>query len=321
MRAHVRRRARESEEESVFVSMTDMTISFLIILMILLAFFASRFTDEEMVPRPDLVAEQLKAERLERQLDELKRLLAAMVPREQLFTEQRRALQLQHHIDELKRQLAALRRPDPLEAYLRDVALSRKTALAELQRKIRVEFPDLDVVTSAENDALRFQGEGLFAHASDRLERNKLSIVERVAELLDELLPCYSVGPRSNHDLVCNPGYAVVEAVQIEGHTDAVGEDDYNMKLASNRAISTYAAMTNRAPRLFDHKNLRGEPGLSVAGYGENRPVADNETPQGRATNRRIDLRFIMYAPNQSEEIAGIREKLKQRRIDVRSAE
>ena len=41
------------------------------------------------------------------------------------------------------------------------------------------------------------------------------------------------------------------------------------------------------------------------------RPVAGNDTPAGRATNRRIDLRIIMYTPSRSEEIDNIRKALR----------
>ena len=51
MRGNARRSAREEEEESAFVSMTDMTVSFLFIVMIVLAFFASRLRDPNQVPK------------------------------------------------------------------------------------------------------------------------------------------------------------------------------------------------------------------------------------------------------------------------------
>ena len=46
---------------------------------------------------------------------------------------------------------------------------------------------------------------------------------------------------------------------------------------------------------------------MSFAGYGQDRPITSNETPEGRATNRRIDLRFIMVTPSSTDEIATIR--------------
>ena len=392
MRAQVRRRHRQEEEESVFVSMTDMTISFLIILMILLAFFASRFSNEEVVPleRFEEVQEMVtslqdtiallsvRAAVTPEEVDDLREALASarsdLTRAEAAFEEEKARLEaalarakadiaaaedelarmrrearaqdrsldqaratidrlndtiaslqaelarlrplealvddLRAQIADLQQQIADLQRPDPLEQYLRQVAGSRRIALEELRDAIRTEFPDLEVVISSESDALRFQGEGLFTSGSTNLAADKRQIVERIAELLDGLLPCYTLGPRSAYRAECNPGYAVIEAVQIEGHTDDVGSDTYNMGLGSGRAASTYGAMTTHVPVLLAHANLDGEPVLSTAGYGENRPAVSNETPEGRATNRRIDLRFIMYSPSRSEEIAIIRQRL-----------
>ena len=71
MRSIGRKRRDEDEEESVFVPMTDMTVSFLFIVMILLAFFAVQFTDEDNVPRS--VYEEVVSER-NGLIDEVKRL-------------------------------------------------------------------------------------------------------------------------------------------------------------------------------------------------------------------------------------------------------
>jgi|AVFP01.1.fsa_nt_gi outer membrane protein OmpA-like peptidoglycan-associated protein len=329
MRAHVRRRRRDEEEESAFVSMTDLTISFLIIIMILLAFFASRFVDEEMVPRPMLDAARSRADGLRAERDALSERLDAAADRVAMLEAEadrraadlvaalRLAMELRAEADRLqaenaalRREIEALRRPDPLEAYLGRVAEARGIALRQLRDAIQAEFPDLNVVVSSESDALRFQGEGLFSSGSKTLGTDKRRIVERIAELLDGVLPCYSLGPRSAHANDCNPGYAVIEAVQIEGHTDEVGSDTYNMDLGSGRAVSTYNAMTAQVPGLLEHRNLDGEPVLSVAGYGENRPVVANTSDEGRSTNRRIDLRIIMFSPSSSTEIGMIRERL-----------
>jgi hypothetical protein len=68
--------------------------------------------------------------------------------------------------------------------------------------------------------------------------------------------------------------------------------------------------MLETRPDLTDHQNYRDQPVLSVAGYGQMRPVASNESIEERATNRRIDLRIIMHTPAGSQEIDMIRERL-----------
>ncbi|WP_294948500.1 OmpA family protein [Sulfurivirga sp.] len=71
----------------------------------------------------------------------------------------------------------------------------------------------------------------------------------------------------------------------IEGHTDAIGCRDDNLKLSWNRA----QAVRDYLVRAL---GLPAEQ-VYVVGYGEARPVADNHDPQARARNRRIELRVV----------------------------
>ncbi len=65
----------------------------------------------------------------------------------------------------------------------------------------------------------------------------------------------------------------------IEGHTDNVGGDDSNQVLSQQRADAVRNALTELG---VDEKRLR------AVGFGESKPIASNETPTGRAKNRRI---------------------------------
>jgi outer membrane protein OmpA-like peptidoglycan-associated protein len=69
--------------------------------------------------------------------------------------------------------------------------------------------------------------------------------------------------------------------VSIEGHTDSIGGHDYNMKLSQDRAASIVTAVK---------KGGIDESRLTSAGYGPNNPVATNDTDEGRAKNRRVEL-------------------------------
>lgn len=357
MRAQAKRLRHEEEEESAFISMTDMTVGFLFIMMILLAFFASQMQEPDAVSRLDydrVVAErdswQERAEsraevilRLEAEIEALKRqrerlqaevsdlntaleverakvteltsgLEAARTRIADLEARIRELLQQvaerDEQIEDLRRQLAELQKIDPLEAYLAQVSQARREVLQRLRDAIRADFPDLQVELSEESDALRFQGEGLFASGRSDLVRDRREIVARLAQRLDEVLPCFTLGEASRFDPDCNPGFVMIEAVQIEGHTDDVGTDRVNRNLSAARANSTFFAMTQAAEQVMQHQNLKRQPVLSVAAYGPDRPVASNETPEGRATNRRIDLRFIMVTPQDTDGIEIIREAL-----------
>ena len=70
------------------------------------------------------------------------------------------------------------------------------------------------------------------------------------------------------------------EIVAVEGHTDSVGADKINKDLSTKRAISVADYLAS----------LAGGYKIGYIGYGESRPIASNETKQGRAINRRVDL-------------------------------
>jgi len=69
--------------------------------------------------------------------------------------------------------------------------------------------------------------------------------------------------------------------IEVAGHTDNVGSDDYNFKLSENRAKSVVEFISSKG---IDKKRL------SPKGYGKTRPVADNSTEEGRSQNRRVEL-------------------------------
>lgn len=71
--------------------------------------------------------------------------------------------------------------------------------------------------------------------------------------------------------------------VEISGHTDTDGKDDYNLKLSENRAKSVVDYLISKG---VDPKRL------SYKGYGETRPIAPNNTAEGKSKNRRIEFRI-----------------------------
>lgn len=76
-----------------------------------------------------------------------------------------------------------------------------------------------------------------------------------------------------------------ITKIIVEGHTDSTGEAGYNMRLSVKRA----QAIADRLQR-----GVPFEPSqLDVVGYGEEKPIAENSTRSGRATNRRVELRVI----------------------------
>jgi len=75
-------------------------------------------------------------------------------------------------------------------------------------------------------------------------------------------------------------GHPVLK-IEVEGHTDSVGGDEYNMKLSENRA--------NAVREYLVAQGIRSES-ITSRGFGKTKPVADNSTAAGRQQNRRVEL-------------------------------
>jgi OmpA-OmpF porin, OOP family len=100
-----------------------------------------------------------------------------------------------------------------------------------------------------------------FETGSDKLKPQSLAQLDQLAEILSRY-----------------PGANLV----IEGHTDDVGEDAYNMDLSQRRTESVKKYLVSKG---IDASRL------TATGYGETRPIDDNKKAAGRAKNRRVELK------------------------------
>jgi len=73
--------------------------------------------------------------------------------------------------------------------------------------------------------------------------------------------------------------------IQLEGHTDSKGTDEYNIALSERRVTSVKEFLISRGVPAARIPN--------VIGYGEGKPIDTNETDEGRANNRRVELRIV----------------------------
>ena len=72
--------------------------------------------------------------------------------------------------------------------------------------------------------------------------------------------------------------------IDVYGHTDSTGSDAYNQGLSERRALS-----------VADYLSGHGVQSARIAtrGYGESQPIASNDTPQGQAANRRVEVKIV----------------------------
>ena len=104
-----------------------------------------------------------------------------------------------------------------------------------------------------------------------QFESGKAVLLEDSKKLLDDVAKVLQ-----EHD--------EIRLVQVEGHTDSVGGNRANKRLSDKRA---------KAVRAYLIANGVAKKRLVAKGMGEDKPVADNESVEGRFKNRRVDLRIL----------------------------
>jgi outer membrane protein OmpA-like peptidoglycan-associated protein len=104
-----------------------------------------------------------------------------------------------------------------------------------------------------------------FAYDSDRILPKSYELLDNVARVINE--------------------HAEIPMIFIEGHTDSDGNDAYNLSLSDRRAKSVM--------RYLQETGKVDASRLKAQGFGETKPVADNSTEDGKATNRRVEFRIV----------------------------
>ena len=118
----------------------------------------------------------------------------------------------------------------------------------------------VDVVRQGNNIVLDMPGDITFAYDRADVQPQFFGVLDQISGTLNQYPSTY---------------------VDVVGHADATGSDDYNLALSQRRASSVAGYLVSRgviADRLF------------VAGQGERQPVASNATEAGRAQNRRVEI-------------------------------
>ena len=105
-----------------------------------------------------------------------------------------------------------------------------------------------------------------FETGLDRIQKQSLGLLDEVAALLKK--------------------HPEIKKVRVEGHTDNVGDAAVNLKLSGVRALAVRKYLVSKGI---------AEARLTSAGVGDQRPIGDNTTEEGRAQNRRVE--FMLVGP------------------------
>jgi outer membrane protein OmpA-like peptidoglycan-associated protein len=174
----------------------------------------------------------------------------------------------------------------------RAAADAARAAAVQQQQQAEAEA-DRARQAAAQSDAERQQAEEERAQLRERLRQQLSAILETretarglIVNISDVLFDFnkYTLKPGAREKMAKVSGILLAYPglkLQLEGHTDSVGTDDYNLKLSQNRADAV--------------RDFLGEQGVAAAnvtsiGLGKADPVASNDTAAGRQQNRRVEL-------------------------------
>ena len=162
---------------------------------------------------------------------------------------------------------------DEFEAMAAQMEAAKMAASEELAEKVQEAVSessmdkDIDITFTSQYVQLTLKGSILFDSGKSELKQEAMPIVQKVGMILER--------------------YAE-STIEVEGHTDNVPIN--TAKYPSNDVLSSYRALS-----MFEYlvQNTSLDPAkLKHSGRGEYMPVADNSTPEGRAKNRRIEIKI-----------------------------
>ena len=162
---------------------------------------------------------------------------------------------------------------DEFEAMAAQMEAAKMAASEELAEKVQEAVSessmdkDIDITFTSQYVQLTLKGSILFDSGKSELKQEAMPIVHKVGMILER--------------------YAE-STIEVEGHTDNVPIN--TAKYPSNDVLSSYRALS-----MFEYlvQNTSLDPAkLKHSGRGEYMPVADNSTPEGRAKNRRIEIKI-----------------------------
>ena len=122
---------------------------------------------------------------------------------------------------------------------------------------------DVQVIRQGDNLVLNMPSNVTFAYDSAQVQPQFQATLDQVASVLKHYDETY---------------------IDVYGFTDSTGSESYNQQLSERRAESVASYLEARGVL---------SARLGTQGYGETHPIAPNDTPEGRAANRRVEIRLV----------------------------
>ncbi len=193
----------------------------------------------------------------------------------------RQAAELQEQEKQIDAQKAYLEAADneiiALRSQMTTVAALRLSIVKQVQDRLIEVMGDPEKISIADNGNIVLS-DGVF------FEVGRADLKPEGTAVLDELIDAFAAF-LSDSDIT-----RYVDSIVISGHTDSTGRDYDNRELSTARANSVLNYLLNgKGEKLSPYARF-----FCAAGYGETRPIATNDTEEGRAQNRRIEISMIL---------------------------
>jgi len=133
----------------------------------------------------------------------------------------------------------------------------------ELELRKELERTGVSVTRSGDHITLNMPGNITFATDSADLNAGFFDVLNSVGKVVNEFSQT---------------------VIEVAGHTDSTGSEEYNQQLSARRADAVAAYLKTRSVR---------SDRIITVGAGESHPVATNDTPDGRQLNRRVELTLV----------------------------
>ena len=159
-----------------------------------------------------------------------------------------------------------------LRSQMREIAYLRADVVNQIKNSIESTLGNTSKVYINDNGSIALEAGLLFDSNSAEIKRDGRPFLDNIAVALSKFLSE-------------NENVKYVDSIVIAGHTDNKGGQERNRILSTERANSVLNYLLSSSSALSGYDTY-----FSAVGYGMNRPVADNNTEEGRSQNRRIEI-------------------------------
>lgn len=164
-----------------------------------------------------------------------------------------------------------------VRAQMQAAAFLRVDIVEKIRKNVEEVMGNSNTISISDTGSLILSESVLFDRGSSALKANS-------KQLLDQLAVGFAGFLASSDSL------QYVDTIVIGGHADSTGSDELNRKLSADRANSVLGyLMSTQGGVLEPYAQY-----FCAAGYSSTRPVASNDTPEGQAQNRRIEISIIL---------------------------